>query len=91
MGAVLLQFCDARTEKLCEVTITINKSLAKLQKQCCLNTLYLPVGQAVRRLSLSGSLRLRFKSQVGQVEHIVTNGSPPLQHFFESSCVAQAQ
>ena len=36
--------------------------------------------------SFSGGLR--FKSQAGQVERSVANGSPPLRHFFERSCVA---
>ena len=34
---------------------------------------------------------LRFKSRAGQIEHSVANGSPPLRHFFERSCVARAQ
>ena len=34
---------------------------------------------------------LSFKSQTGQIEHSVANGSPPLQHFFEWSFVARAQ
>ena len=34
---------------------------------------------------------LRFKSRADQIEHSVANGSPPLRHFFERSCVARAQ
>ena len=34
---------------------------------------------------------LRFKSRAGQIEHSVANGSPPLRHFFERSCVARVQ
>ena len=32
---------------------------------------------------------LRFKSWAGQIEHSVANDSPPQQHFFERSCVAE--
>ena len=34
---------------------------------------------------------LRFKSRAGQIEHSIVNGSPPLQHLFERSCVARAR
>ena len=37
----------------------------------------------------SGAEGLRFKSWAGQIGHSVANGSPPLQHFFERSCVAR--
>ena len=40
---------------------------------------------------VSGVGGLRFKSQAGQIGHSVANGSPPLRHFFERSCVARAQ
>ena len=40
---------------------------------------------------VSGAGGLRFKSRVGQIGHSVANGSPPLRHFFEWSCVARAQ
>ena len=40
---------------------------------------------------VTGAGDLRFKSQAGQIEHSVANGSPPLRHFFERSCVARAQ
>ena len=43
---------------------------------------YVPVGRA------GGP---RFKSRAGQIGHSVANGSPPLRHFFERSCVARAQ
>ena len=33
---------------------------------------------------------MRFKSLAGQIGHSVSNGSPPLQHFIEGSCVALA-
>ena len=32
---------------------------------------------------------LRFKSRAGQIGNSVANGSPPLWHFFEGSCVAR--
>ena len=34
---------------------------------------------------------LRFKSRAGQIENKIDNGSPPLQHFLENSCVVRAQ
>ena len=34
---------------------------------------------------------LRFKSRTSQIGNSVANGSPPLQRFFETSCVARAQ
>ena len=40
---------------------------------------------------VSGAGGLRFKSRAGQIGHSVSNGSPPLHHFFERSCVARAQ
>ena len=40
---------------------------------------------------LSGAEGQKFKSRAGQIEHSVANGSPPLRHFFERSCVAPAQ
>ena len=40
---------------------------------------------------VSGAGDLRFKSRAGQIGHSVANGSPPLRHFFERSCVARAQ
>ena len=38
-----------------------------------------------------GAEGLSFKSRAGQIGHSVANGSPPLRHFFERSCVARAQ
>ena len=37
-----------------------------------------------------GTIGLRFKSQTGQIGHSVANDSPPLRHFYERSCIAQA-
>ena len=34
---------------------------------------------------------LRFKSWASEIEHSVAKGLPAMQHFFERSCVAQAQ
>ena len=34
---------------------------------------------------------MRFKSLAGQIGRSVAYGSPPLRHFFERNCVAQAQ
>ena len=40
---------------------------------------------------VSGAGGLRFKFRAGQIGHSVANGSPPLRHFFQRSCVARAQ
>ena len=40
---------------------------------------------------ISGAGDLRIKSRVGQIRRRIANGSPPLQHFFETSCAARAQ
>ena len=40
---------------------------------------------------VSESGGLKFKSRAGQIGLSVANGSPPLQHFFEWTCVAHAQ
>ena len=39
---------------------------------------------------VSGAEDLRFKSQAGQIEHIVANGLPLLHHFFKI-CVTREQ
>ena len=39
---------------------------------------------------VSGARDLKFKSPV-KLDTIIANGSPPLRHFFERSCVARAQ
>ena len=44
-----------------------------------------------RNALVSGAEGLRFQSRAGQIGHSVANGSPPLRHFFERSCVARAQ
>ena len=46
-----------------------------------------PVGRVVTLSSLERG-GLRFKFRAAQIGHSVTNGSPPLRHFFERSCVA---
>ena len=40
---------------------------------------------------VSGAGGPKFKSRFDQTGHSVANGLPPLQHFFERSCVAWAQ
>ena len=41
--------------------------------------------------SVSVTVELKFKSRPGQIGHSVANGSPPMRHFFEKSCIARAQ
>ena len=43
------------------------------------------------KMFISRAGGLRFKSQAGQIGLSVPNGSPPLRHIFDRSCVAQAQ
>ena len=50
-----------------------------------------PASWSSGKAFVSGAGGLRFKSRVGQIGHSVANGSPPLRHFFEGSCVARAQ
>ena len=50
-----------------------------------------PASRSSSNAFVSGAVGLRFKSRAGQIKPSVTNGSPTLQHFFEKSCVAQAQ
>ena len=38
-----------------------------------------------------GAVGLGFKSRAVQIGHSVANASPPLRHFLERSCAAQAQ
>ena len=40
---------------------------------------------------VSGAEGLGFKFWAGQIEHSVTNGSPPLRHYFKRSCVVREQ
>ena len=54
-------------------------------------TLVLPASWSSGNAFVSGARDLRFKYRAGQIGHIVANGSPPLRHFFEKSCVARAQ
>ena len=45
------------------------------------------VGWSSGNVIFSGMRGLRLKSWAGQIKHRVANGSPPLQYFFERSCV----
>ena len=51
--------------------------------------IYRPASWSSGNAFVSGAGGRRFKSRAGQFEHSVANGSPPLQHFFEKSCVAR--
>ena len=61
-------------------------------KLCYKNMINRPVSQTVdlTRLSLEREGQ-RFKSRASHIGHSVASNSPPLQHFFKRSCVAQAQ
>ena len=64
----------------------------KVEKQKYGNTHFSKIPQAVvwsNSNALVGDLR--FKPRVGQIRYSVAKRSPALQHFFERSCVAQAQ
>ena len=64
-------------------------NIAKLIQQIKNDTT--PVGWSSGNAFVSGAGDLRFKSWACQIGHSVANGSLPLQHFFERSCVARAQ
>ena len=49
-----------------------------------------PVNWSSGNAFVAGAGGLRFKSRAGQIGHNVANGSPPLRHFFERSCVVRA-
>ena len=49
----------------------------------------LPASWSTGNAFVTGAGGLRFKSQAGQIGHSVSNGSPPLRHLFERSCVAR--
>ena len=51
----------------------------------------LPAGWWSGNAFVSGARDLRFNSWACRIKGIVANSSPPLQRFFERSCVAQAQ
>ena len=70
-------------EKPCFVT-WIEKSSVK-NNLCIIQPASWSSGNAVA----SGAGSLRLKSRAGQIGHSVANVSPPLQLFFEWSCVAQ--
>ena len=50
-----------------------------------------PASRSSGNAFVSGAGGPWFKSRAGQIGHSVANGSPPLRHFFERSCVARAQ
>ena len=53
--------------------------------------LFVPASWSSGNAFVSGTGSRRVKSRAGQIGHSVANGSPPLRHFFERSCVAWAQ
>ena len=56
-----------------------------------LNVANRPASWSSGNAFVSGAEGLSFKSRASQIRHSVANGSPPLQQFFERSCVAQVQ
>ena len=50
-----------------------------------------PVSWSSGNAFVSGAGDLGFKPRAGQIGHSVANGSTPLRHFFEMSCVVRAQ
>ena len=63
----------------------------KVSPHICSFTLGLLTSWSSGNYFASGAGGLRFKSWVGQIGRSVANSSPPLQHFFERSCVVRAQ
>ena len=65
---------------------------AKLRKvDFDVNWLIVSTSWSSGKTFVSEAKGMRFKFRVGLIEHSVANGSPPLQHFFERSCIARAQ
>ena len=66
---------------------SVRSSLIKINRVVKLppNTGHWSSGKAFA--SIAGGLR--FKSRGGQIGHKIANGSLPLRHFFEKSCVAR--
>ena len=50
-----------------------------------------PASYCSGNMFVSGVGGLKFKSWASQIGHSAANGLPPLQHFFDRSCVARAQ
>ena len=48
-----------------------------------------PANRSSGNTFVTREVGLRFKSRAGQIGHSFVNGSPPLRHFFERSCVAR--
>ena len=60
-----------------------------MQMTVVISIYYRPGGRALTRTFFFGAGGLRFKSRTGEIGHSAANGSPPLRHFFERSCVAR--
>ena len=78
------------------ITANLRKKLLKYVEQSIVNAnffkLFLePASWWSGNAFVSEAGGLRFKSRTGQIERDVANCSPTLRHFFERSCVAQAQ
>ena len=53
--------------------------------------IFIPASWSSGNAFVSRAGGLSFKSRAGQIGHSVANGSPPMQRFFEWSCVTRAQ
>ena len=60
-------------------------------KEIKISASILPASWSSGNAFVSEAGGLSFKSRAGHIGHSVVNGSPPLQPFFEWSCVAGAQ
>ena len=76
----------------CLVTSGLLVSIHDYAKQIYYdNTEKKPASRSSSDAFVFGAGGLRFKSRASQIGSCVANCSPPLQHFFESNCVAQLQ
>ena len=82
-----------KVKSLCIILLNIFATAAPKWEQKISNIIFKiePASWSSGNAFVSGAGGLRFKSRANQIGHSVANGSPPLRHFFERSCVARAQ
>ena len=67
----------------------VSPPIANFWLRACAECCRLAVGRAVARLFLEREVLVQISGR--QIGLSVANGSPPLRHFFERSCVTLAQ
>ena len=74
-----------------QILLIVSISLKILMTKFFIPHIRSPASWSSGNVFVSGAGGLRFKYRAGQIKHSVANGSPPLRHFLERSCVARAQ